>query len=262
MRLVNGTAVVLLWSVIAACALAGVASSFSITRASAAVALDPEEQAAINLLNGERTSRGLTVLKVSPTLQAAAEWMAADLVGNTTPAILTHTDTLGREIRARFNAFGYSPDSAIRENLNLGQETAAASIQAWMNSPSHRENNLATDVTVVGLALVVRPGTPYVYYWALAFGSVDDSTPTPAPIVAVPVTGNVPVNGVALLQTGAGGTADGIIAGLSNRGCTATSVWLVASGSLLGYLAGAPSFVNASFPASVPAGTPFVAVCK
>lgn len=270
MRLVTRTSVSVLWSVVAASVLAGLVWSVGATTTSAAVALDPEEQTAINLLNTERTNRGLPALKVSPTLQAAAEWMAADLVINTTPAILTHTDTLGRDIRARFNAFGYTPNSSIRENLNLGQATAAASITAWMNSPAHRDNNLATDVTVLGLALVVRPGTPYVYYWALTFGSVDDSglasvpapTPTPSPVVAVSISGSVPTTGVALLQTSSSGSAEGIIAGLQSRGCSATSVWLVTSGTMLGYLAGAPSFVNASFPASVASGTAFIAVCR
>ncbi len=265
MRLVNGTVASALWSVVAASVLAGFVWSAATTPAAAAVPLDPDEQTAINLLNYERTSRGLPALRVSPALQATAEWMAADLPVNTTSAILTHTDTLGRDIRARFNAFGYSPNSAIRENLNLGQATPAASVQAWMDSPAHRDNNLATDVSMVGLALVVRPGTPYIYYWALTFGSVDDSEPAATPVspaVAVSVSGAVPTSGVALLQTASAGTADGIIAGLLSRGCSATSVWLVTSGSMLGYLAGAPSFVNAAFPAGVTAGTAFIAVCR
>jgi hypothetical protein len=138
-----------------------------------------------------------------------------------------------------------------------------------MDSPGHRVNNLAEDVKVVGLALVVRPGTTFTYYWALAFGSVDDSEATPPAVVtptatdaAVSVTGTVPTVGVALLQTSASGSAEGIVAGLSQRGCRAASVWLVTSGSLRGYLAGAPGFVNAAFPASVAAGTPFLAVCR
>ncbi|TAJ20323.1 MAG: CAP domain-containing protein [Dehalococcoidia bacterium] len=269
MRLVTRTSVSALWALLAVCVLVGLLWSVSSPTASAAVALDPEEQTAINLVNAERTTRGLPALKVSPTLQAAAEWMAADLVVNTTPAILAHTDTLGRGIRERFNAFGYSPNSAIRENLNLGQATAAASITAWMNSPTHRDNNLATDVSVLGLALVVRPGTPYVYYWALAFGSVDDSEPaapaptsTATPVVAVTISGSVPTSGVALLQASSSGSAEGIIAGLQSRGCSATSVWLVTSGAMRGYLAGAPAFVNTAFPSSVASGTAFIAVCR
>ena len=140
-------------------------------------------------------------------------------------------------------------------------------MQGWMDSPPHRVNNLADDPTVVGLALVVRPGTTFTYYWALDFGSVDDSEaivtpPSTTPATPVAVTGSVPALGVALLQTGGSGSAEGVIAGLSARGCKASSIWLVTTGALTGYLAGAPAFVNAAFPVSVATGVPFIAVCK
>lgn len=129
--------------------------------------------------------------------------------------------------------------------------------------PSAPREQPATDPTVVGIALVVRSGTTFIYYWALAFGSVDDSElVTPSPPAAVAITGSVPASGVALLQAGGSGTADGVIAGLSQRGCSAASIWLVTGGAQTGYLAGAPSFVNAGFPASIAAGTPFIAVCR
>ena len=156
-------------------------------------------------------------MKLSPTLQAASEWMALDMIGNSTPTRLSHTDSLGRDIRPRFSSFGYSANSTIRENLNAGHTTGLQSVQAWMDSPAHRENNLAPEATVAGLALVVRPKTTFTFYWALVFGSVDDSlsaasvTPPP-PVVSVSVaapvaiTGSVPSLGVALLQTAGTGT--------------------------------------------------------
>jgi uncharacterized protein YkwD len=255
-----------LWAGIAACKLAGMVLSGSPSRVEAAVTLDPQEQAALTQLNIERTSRGLTALKVSPALQAASEWMANDMIGNSTPSSLSHIDSLGRDIRPRFSSFGYTPNSTIRENIAAGQATGLEVVQGWMDSPTHRVNNLAPEPTVVGLALVVRPGTTFTYYWALAFGSVDDSETTPAPtttpVAAISITGAVPTVGVALLQAGGSGSASGLISGLAVRGCTASSVWLVTSGGMQGYLAGAPAFVNAAFPASVTSGTPFVAVCK
>lgn len=103
-----------LWAGIAVCAVLGIALSGSASRVEAAVALDPEEQAALTQLNVERTSRGLTALKVSPALQAASEWMANDMIGNSTPSSLSHTDSLGRDIRPRFSSFGYTANSSIR----------------------------------------------------------------------------------------------------------------------------------------------------
>ena len=267
MRVAGRAVVQTLWAGIAVCALAGLALASTPAHASAAVTLDPQEQAALDQLNVERTSRGLNALKVSPTLQAASEWMANDMIGNSTPSSLSHTDSLGRDIRPRFSSFGYTANSSIRENIAAGQATGREVVQGWMDSPPHRVNNLATDPTVVGMALVVRPGSTFIYYWALAFGSVDDNEPSavpPAlpPAAPVAITGTVPTAGVALLQTGGSGTAESVVAGLFQRGCTAASIWLVTAGSLTGYLAGAPSFVNAGFPASVAAGTPFIAVCR
>lgn len=267
MRVLARSVVQLLWTGVAVCVLAGLGLASAPTYASAAVTLDPEEQAALNQLNLERTSRGLNALKVSPALQAASEWMANDMVGNSTAASLSHTDSLGRDIRPRFTSFGYTAESSIRENIAAGQATGRQVVQGWMDSPPHRVNNLAADPTVAGIALVVRPGSTFTYYWALAFGSVDDSEaavtpPVLASAAPVAITGSVPVSGVALLLTGGGGTADGVIAGLSQRGCAAASIWVVTTGSLTGYLAGAPAFVNAAFPASVTAGTPFIAVCR
>lgn len=258
------------WVGVAICALAGLAIASAPGHASAAVTLDPEEQAALDQLNLERTTRGLNALRVSPTLQAASEWMANDMVGNSTPTSLSHTDSLGRDIRPRFTSFGYTANSSIRENIAAGQSTGRQVVQGWMDSPPHRVNNLATDPLVVGIALVVRPGSTFTYYWALAFGSVDDSGASVTPVVpvvsptaaAVGITGSVPASGVALLQTNGTGSPDGVIAGLAARGCTASSIWLVTSGTLVGYLAGAPAFVNAAFPTSIAAGSPFVAVCR
>ena len=72
----------------------------------------------------------------------------------------------------------------------------------------------------------------------------------------------MPSSGVAILQASGAGTPEGIVAGLARRGCTAGSIWLITGGSLTGYLVGAPSFVNATFPASIAEGAPFIAVCR
>ncbi|MBM4411199.1 MAG: CAP domain-containing protein [Chloroflexi bacterium] len=141
MRAVRRATVHAVWAVIALSAFAGVALASIPTHASAEVTLDREEQAALDQLNVERTSRGLNALKVSPTLQAASEWMANDMVGNSTPTSLSHTDSLGRDIRPRFTSFGYTPNSSIRENIAAGQATGREVVQGWMDSPPHRVNS-------------------------------------------------------------------------------------------------------------------------
>ncbi len=75
----------------------------------------------------------------------------------------------------------------------------------------------------------------------------------------------LPASGIALTIWG-GGPAAELAAGAARRGCTLASAWATVGGALLGYLPGAPAFVNAPFVArfgaGIAAGTPLVAVCR
>ncbi|MDO9444811.1 MAG: CAP domain-containing protein [Dehalococcoidia bacterium] len=232
--------------------------------------VDSEEQAAILWLNQERAALGLGALHVSPTLTAAAVWMADDLA---TLNLLSHTDSLGRDIRARFTAFGYPTNSAIRENVAAGYTTGQAVMGSWMDSPGHRANNLATDVTALGIARVNSDASHFGWFWVLTFGSVRDTgtvpvsavtgtTPTPTPSPSTPVlpagtpgagtfAGEFPQQGVGLLVWN-GGNLQQLVTATGAGG--AGSVWAGAGGRLVGYTIGAPSFVNASFIGVFPDG--------
>ena len=63
-----------------------------------------------------------------------------------------------------------------------------------------------------------------------------------------------PGGGVALVTSSADATPTEVVTASEQAGCTTRSVWLGQGGSLIGYVVGAPSFVNAGFPALVPAG--------
>ena len=54
---------------------------------------------------------------------------------------------------------------------------------------------------------------------------------------------------------------DQLIASMVANGCASATVWISSNGALIGYLPGAPAFVNQAFPSSVPAGTPFIVNC-
>lgn len=90
-----------------------------------------------------------------------------------------------------------------------------------------------------------------------------DGGPTPVDdgqVFAARVTGNLPTEGVAL-----GLWDGGSVETLDVDQPEISSVWTTVGGSLLGYLVGAPGFVNANFLASYPqgqidAGTPVLAV--
>lgn len=248
------------------------------TTASADVGdLDSEELTAIRILNETRMGLGLTPLTLSPILTEAAEWMSDDLAIR---GFLSHTDSLGRGLGTRVHSFGYPTNSYIRENIAYGYLTGAAVMNGWMNSTGHRTNNLATDVVTAGISRVQAMNG--VWYWTLVLGSHEDPgtidapgggdvvtptptpTPTSTPSASPTPSGTPPVGsgpgmfasafppfGIGL-NVWNGGTITEMAAGAGQGG--ARSVFVSVDGELLGYVIGAPPFVNEAFMAAYPAG--------
>jgi len=242
--------------------------------AHAEIGIDDTEQRVLDLINEERARNGLPALVATQTLDAAADWMAQDIA---TMSQLSHTDTLGRGLRDRFNAFGYPSNSAIRENIAAGYSGADAVVQAWIDSPGHYANILATDIQAIGVALYKAPGTNYVNFWVTDFGSIIDSPPpvapsqgqqtstgepTPPTESVVQVGGFVPAVGVGLLVAQEDATPGQLVATVQAAGCAKPTLWISQVGQLIGYIPGAPSFVNREFPVSIAAGTAFIANCS
>ena len=228
----------------------------------AAAGLSTAEQEVLDLVNEERARNGLGPLVATQTLNAAAAWLASDL---STIDGLDHTDTLGRGLRDRLSAFDYPSNSTIRENIAAGYSTPAAAVDGWINSPGHYANILADEAQAAGIALHEAPGTTYRYFWVFDFGSVVDSPlPSPTPISTaqpVQISGTVPGPGVGLMVVLEAAAPDQLIASVQAIGCANAAVWITSNGAFIGYLAGAPAFVNQSFPASLAAGSPFLVSC-
>lgn len=68
------------------------------------------------------------------------------------------------------------------------------------------------------------------------------------------LTGNVPSNGGTGLAQWGGGRVEGVINTALDRGCAPDSIWATFNGALVGYIVGAPSFVNAAWMANFPDG--------
>lgn len=113
------------------------------------------------LMNAMRANAGLPPLAQQDELAAASVEHSQDMVDN---KYFAHDSLDGRDVVARLKAVAYIPKSgqwAIGENLAWGSGTLAtpkALVNAWMNSPPHRENLLATDYREVGMGVVY--GTP------------------------------------------------------------------------------------------------------
>ena len=113
------------------------------------------------LMNAMRADAGLPPLQQQEQLAEASVGHSQDMVDN---KYFAHDSLDGRDVVARLKAVSYIPKTgqwAIGENLAWGSGTLAtpkALVNAWMNSPPHRENLLATDYREVGMGVVY--GTP------------------------------------------------------------------------------------------------------
>ncbi len=108
------------------------------------------------------------------------------------------------------------------------------------------------------------------------------ATPTPAPVVAAgpasppagstegtapAIIGDLPSGGGLALVVFSGGTTDSLLSTISQRRCSAVSVWASRSGGgLLGMIPGAPPMVNREWQAQYPTNTleprsPLIVVC-
>lgn len=162
---------------VAIVALLGPASAGAAARALAAddgarVVADPAAEAALlALLNGYRTAKQLPSLKLSPRLQAAAEWYAIDMaVGNSFSH--THVDSLGRQLGDRAQSFGYWWRTA--EATAEGPPTPVSALARWKASPGHDAILRDPVYRDVGVGAAADAGG--VRFWVATVGSGSQTT--------------------------------------------------------------------------------------
>jgi hypothetical protein len=122
----------------------------------------------IGQINAIRVQNGLAALVEQPQLSASAQAYALAMA---TGKFFGHVAPSGTTMVSRDEAAGYSNWSYIEENIAAGQTTVTDVVNAWMKSPSHRENILSPKVTETGVGYVYVAGTPYLHYWVQEFGS-------------------------------------------------------------------------------------------
>ena len=130
-------------------ALAGAASS-SAAAVSAATAV-------LNLVNQQRRNAGLSDLVWADSLTVTAQVRASEL-----PTLFSHTRPDGSD--------WYTVNSNIMYGENLAQFYYSADdvVNAWMDSPTHRENIMFPDFVTMGVAVYEAPDGKW--YWAQEFG--------------------------------------------------------------------------------------------
>lgn len=114
--------------------------------------LNDYEQEALDLINEYREQYGLVKLKPYSELQAVAKLKAEDLVNSeyfahTSPNLGTPFEMLAD------NGVSYK---IAGENL-AGNTTPERAVEAWMNSPLHRENILEGKFEYTGISVIDSP---------------------------------------------------------------------------------------------------------
>lgn len=98
-------------------------------------------------LNTERAKAGLHPVSLNTQLRAAAHAHAFDMMRL---GYFDHASPNGARPSDRVAAQGYNW-CHVAENIAKGQPTETAVLQAWMDSPGHRRNNLSRQAREYGL---------------------------------------------------------------------------------------------------------------
>ena len=116
------------------------------------------------LIHDVRAENGVTIVMENSVLNTAAMAHAVDMVDN---GYLSHTNLDGMTPGDRATAAGYDWDF-MAENIAQGFMSESSVVQAWMDSPAHRDNMVDPRASVFGLG---RDGST----WVLMLGSPDDT---------------------------------------------------------------------------------------
>ncbi len=119
-------------------------------------------QATLCLLNAERATRGLAPLSEQHELSAASLAFSALMIDQ---HFFAHVAPDGRTLTDRLEVSGYLAHPGgwtVGENIAWGESYLASPariVQAWMDSPPHRENILSAEFDEIGLGIVT--GVPF-----------------------------------------------------------------------------------------------------
>jgi len=122
------------------------------------------EDEAVRLTNAARKQAGCPPVKMDGHLRTAAREHSADMVQK---KYFSHTGSDGRGFQQRITDAGYKDPRS--ENIATGFPTAAAVMQAWLNSAGHKANIVDCDATSVGVG-VARAANGTVL-WTADFGA-------------------------------------------------------------------------------------------
>jgi uncharacterized protein YkwD len=151
-------------------------------------------QATLCLLNQQRAAQGIGPLADNAALGQAATAYSQLMVAR---SFFDHQSPDGSLLVDRIRAVGYlsgAGDWELGENLGWGQDylsTPRSMVDAWMNSPGHRQNILTPEYRDIGLGLAL--GSPSDPNWGATYttdfgtrGATDEAVARSRAVVAAP----------------------------------------------------------------------------
>jgi uncharacterized protein YkwD len=120
--------------------------------------------AVLDLVNEERTQRGLDPLLLHDQVEVEVAWRHS--VDMRTGPFFAHVNPCtGQDVGDRLDEAGIGWQAA-GENIARGQPTPEAVMSAWMSSQGHRDNILNPVFTHLGVGVEDAPGGPW---WTQVF---------------------------------------------------------------------------------------------
>lgn len=107
------------------------------------------ESRVIDLVNIQRSNAGLQPLKANWQVSRVARYKSQDMINK---GYFSHISPTYGSPFTMMESFGIQ-FSAAGENIAMGQTTAEAVMNGWMNSPGHRSNILNPTYTEIGVGL-------------------------------------------------------------------------------------------------------------
>lgn len=147
---------------------------FTFVAQSMAASAEPIHDSLLAAVNAYRVSRGLATVVASPTLMAAAQFMANDFAAHGPPAV-PHRSSDGRTARQRMADAGYPVGESFEsEIIAWGSTTVEGAMRLWINSPPHWAELNDGRYRAAGLGVSCAGTFPCV--WVVTFGSIVDQT--------------------------------------------------------------------------------------
>ncbi len=120
----------------------------------------------IDHLNAERKARGLTPLRLSASLDKAAQGHACD---NAKRQSISHVSSDGSQLKTRLRRAGYAYRTAA-ENTGRGFASGKRAVEWWMDSPKHKHNMLIGQMRDVGVGIAMSAAPDSRLHWIIVMG--------------------------------------------------------------------------------------------